>query len=66
MIITKEDIGRKVVDGFGNIETIVRFDPDGPYPIKTAGYSYTTTGKWLMDCTDDSLADLVGFVDEEK
>lgn len=75
MIITKEDISRKVVDGFGNIKIIKAFDKEvfleagatrpNHFPVFTGDGIYTVTGKSFQRLSS-ALHDLVEFVDEHQ
>lgn len=65
MKITKEDVGRKVRCGNGDIEVIKEFDDTGSrYPVQTNIASYTSEGTWIIG-GEDLSDDLVAFVDEE-
>lgn len=63
-IITEKDVGRKVIDGHGQIEEVLRFQSHEEHQVTTERSIYTAAGKWYIDRDYDRRNDLVGFVDE--
>lgn len=66
MKITKDDVGRKVITGDGEVEEITAFQENKLCPVETDGCHYYATNGHYGGRDHKSLAGLVGFVDEPK